>query len=147
MEWSLTLRRLPVLFETTTDLETRRSQIFDVKKDAYLDSKIDIVTEGKERPELNTAYAAPETELEKRLVDMFENFFGIKGIGIEDNFFELGGDSLKGMMLLKKIKNEFDVYIPLSAFFQGQTVKQISLVVDELKRCSSQGKKTSKIRI
>ena len=44
-------------------------------------------------------YVAPVTELEKKLVEIWEKVLNIQPIGIEDNFFELGGDSLLAMNL------------------------------------------------
>lgn len=44
-------------------------------------------------------YVAPKTDLQKKLVCIFEKILNTKPIGINDNFFELGGDSLLAMSL------------------------------------------------
>ena len=44
-------------------------------------------------------YLPPKTELQKRLVCLWEKILNTKPIGINDNFFELGGDSLLAMNL------------------------------------------------
>lgn len=44
-------------------------------------------------------YIAPRTDLQKKLVTIWENILNTKPIGINDNFFELGGDSLLAMNL------------------------------------------------
>ncbi|MCW3466343.1 type I polyketide synthase [Chitinophaga nivalis] len=85
-----------------------------------------------ERPDLPTSYIPPATNAEERLKGIFERFFGIDDIGVEDDFFELGGDSLKGMVLLKRIKNEFNVELSLKDFFGMQTIRQIGANIDEL---------------
>src|SRR6185295_1231862 len=41
------------------------------------------------RPMLGTAYVAPETETERAVAAVWEQFLGIQGIGAHDNFFEL----------------------------------------------------------
>ena len=54
-------------------------------------------------------YLPPKTELQKRLVSLWEKILNTKPIGINDNFFELGGDSLLAMTLnmeLMKITNK-----------------------------------------
>ena len=44
-------------------------------------------------------YIAPKTDLEVRLVAIWEEILNTKPIGINDNFFELGGDSILAMNL------------------------------------------------
>ena len=56
----------------------------------------------------NSSYVAPSTELQKKLVRIWEKVLNTKPIGINDNFFELGGDSILAMNLnleLIKISN------------------------------------------
>lgn len=91
-----------------------------------------------ERPDLGTTYIAPSSVPEQKLKDIFERFFGIEGIGVEDDFFELGGDSLKGMVLLKRIKNEFNVELSLKDFFGMQTIRQIAAGIEEINLQSRQ---------
>jgi acyl transferase domain-containing protein len=86
-----------------------------------------------ERPDLLSHYVAPVTDSEQRLKHVFENFFGIADIGVEDNYFELGGDSLKGMVLLRRIKNEFDINMTLKDFFGKPTIRKIAADIDEIK--------------
>ena len=44
-------------------------------------------------------YIPPKTDLEVKLVSIWENVLNTKPIGITDNFFELGGDSILAMNL------------------------------------------------
>ena len=44
-------------------------------------------------------YIAPKTDLEIKLVSIWESILNTKPIGIKDNFFELGGDSVLAMSL------------------------------------------------
>jgi polyketide synthase PksN len=67
-----------------------------------------------------------------RLKALFESFFGLENIGVEDDFFELGGDSLKGMMLLKRIKKEFDINLSLKDFMMNVTIRSMSAKIDEI---------------
>lgn len=85
----------------------------------------------KERPHLNSIYTSPETATEKKLAEQMRNFFAIDAIGIDDNFFDLGGDSLKAMMFIKKIKNEFSVSFTLKEFFIKPTIRGIADEIDE----------------
>lgn len=69
-------------------------------------------------------YIAPETKIQKQLVNMFEKVLNTKPIGINDNFFELGGDSLLAMNLnieIIKISNK----ITYSDIFRFPTVYEL----------------------
>ncbi|RAJ72774.1 phosphopantetheine binding protein, partial [Chitinophaga dinghuensis] len=132
-EWSLECEDSPVVIQTVESLSARLHRVYEVKKDAYLDtdpSATDIVK--TERPALATAYVAPATATEQRLSGIFEQFFGIDRVGTDDNFFELGGDSLKGMMLLKRVKNEFNVNITLTDLLLRNNIAAMATRIDEL---------------
>ena len=54
-------------------------------------------------------YVEPKTDIQKKLVAIWEKLLDTKHIGINDNFFELGGDSLLAMNLnieILKISNK-----------------------------------------
>ncbi|WP_133054006.1 SDR family NAD(P)-dependent oxidoreductase, partial [Niastella yeongjuensis] len=132
-EWSLGNTGCPVMIQTVEDLSTRMHRVYEVKKETYLNGGINETVEyiKTERAGLSTIYITPGTGTEKKLAVLFENFFGIESIGIEDNFFELGGDSLKAMMLLKRIKNEFDSAITLTDFLKNTTLRLLAAKIDE----------------
>lgn len=131
-EWSVSVNDRPVILETVANLQGRITKVYHEKKSVYLDNEFSVDTiEKHERPNLSNQYRAPESETERKLIEMVENFFGLANIGIEDNFFELGGDSLKAMVLLKRIKETFMVNITLKDFFDNQTIKQIAMDIDE----------------
>lgn len=84
-----------------------------------------------ERPHLSVEFCEASTETEQHLTTLFEGFFGIEGIGIKDDFFELGGDSLKAMVLVKKINQELSLSISISDFLMNNTIEKLALLVDE----------------
>jgi fengycin family lipopeptide synthetase D len=69
-------------------------------------------------------YVAPKTDLEIKIVNIFQNLLSISPIGVNDNFFELGGDSLLAINLqieLAKITNT----ITYADIFLNPTVKDL----------------------
>ncbi|MEO0835737.1 MAG: amino acid adenylation domain-containing protein, partial [Cyanobacteria bacterium J06642_3] len=52
------------------------------------------------RPELTTAFAAPQTETEKAIADIWQIELNLDQVGINDNFFDLGGHSLLGIKIV-----------------------------------------------
>ncbi|WP_430412297.1 amino acid adenylation domain-containing protein [Kordia sp.] len=69
-------------------------------------------------------YVAPNTELEKQLVAIWEEVLGIESIGITDNFFELGGHSLIASKLVKTIAQEIGLEYGIKDVFQHQTIEE-----------------------
>jgi acyl transferase domain-containing protein len=84
------------------------------------------------RANLSTAYVAPENPLEEHIIEIWEELLGLSGIGIRDNFFELGGHSLIGTRLISRLRQSFQVDIPLAILFQASTVEELALIVGEL---------------
>ncbi len=85
------------------------------------------------RSDLSSIYRTPKEEIEFILLDIFENLFGVNGIGVDDDFFELGGDSLKGMTLINRIKKQLDVEMSIQEMFNNKSIAEIALLVTEKK--------------
>lgn len=74
-------------------------------------------------------YQAPETELEKKLVAIWQEVLGLENAGIRDNFFESGGHSLKAMQLVSRISRETGCHISLGEIFTHPTLKELADVI------------------
>lgn len=84
------------------------------------------------RPEnMQSDYAAPRNEIEKKIAAIWQEILGIETVGIHDDFFELGGESLMGVRLFTQIRKAFGVNLPLDSLFQAPTVAQISEIIGE----------------
>lgn len=82
------------------------------------------------RPALDTQYVAPRTELERTIVDVWEEMLGIEGIGVQDDLFELNGDSLRAMSILARMQELFGVEVPLRQFIgRKPTVVRLSMEI------------------
>jgi acyl carrier protein len=77
-----------------------------------------------------TAYEKPQTELQQKLVELWEENLGIKGIGITDNYFTLGGDSLKAIRLMSRIE-ELGYSININSVFRCTTVKDMAAEIEK----------------
>jgi acyl transferase domain-containing protein/acyl carrier protein len=82
------------------------------------------------RPELSTQYVPPDSEIQHRLSQIWQQFLGIEKVGIHDDFFELGGDSLKLMTISAKIHKELDIEIPLTEFFNRPTILKLDQYIN-----------------
>jgi acyl carrier protein len=83
------------------------------------------------RPQLGTAYAPPETDIEKKLVRVFQDFFGIREVGVNDNFFELGGDSLDAVTMVTRFHKELEVKMSLAELLKAPSVRELAGIIKE----------------
>ena len=83
------------------------------------------------RPELSTAYALPTNELEKSLVQIWEEVLDVRPIGIQDNFFGLGGHSLSATRVVSRIIKQYQIEIPLPLLFQSPTIADMAAVISK----------------
>lgn len=82
----------------------------------------------------NQAYVAPRNDMERQLVSIWSQVLGIKAedIGMNSNFFELGGHSLMATQLISKIRNQFNLEVPMKVFFNTQTLSDMSEVLQAI---------------
>ncbi|MCD5406195.1 MAG: amino acid adenylation domain-containing protein [Desulfotomaculum sp.] len=78
-------------------------------------------------------YVAPQTELQKQLVSIWETVLNIKNVGIHDNFWDIGGDSLSAMRLINKMKASGFGQFALRDAFEYRTVAAIATMLAQKK--------------
>ncbi len=66
-------------------------------------------------------FAATDDELERFVLDTWQELLGTQAIGLHDNFFQLGGHSLLGTQVLARIHSKFGVSLPLRTVFEAST--------------------------
>ena len=86
------------------------------------------------RDEVENVYVAPRNETEERLADISAKLLGVEKVGVHDDFFELGGHSLLATQLISRLRQEFDVEVPLRAIFTAPTVAGLADKIGEMKQ-------------
>jgi len=79
-----------------------------------------------DRPELAAAYAAPQSEMERRIAAIWQSVLGVAEVGVHDNFFELGGNSLLIAQVHRRLKDELAADFPLVEMFTLSTVSALA---------------------
>jgi amino acid adenylation domain-containing protein len=78
-----------------------------------------------------TVFEAPRTGVEEKLAAMWTTVLKLEGVGIHDNFFNLGGNSLLAFQIISRVRDEFNVELPLTRVFETPTVAQLSGWISE----------------
>ena len=77
-------------------------------------------------------YAAPRTELERRLCEIWEELLGVERVGIEDGFFDLGGHSLLATRVVSRVRSVLGRELPLRTLFESPTIRGLCERLPEL---------------
>ncbi|MEM1366474.1 MAG: beta-ketoacyl synthase N-terminal-like domain-containing protein [Cyanobacteria bacterium P01_H01_bin.15] len=84
------------------------------------------------RPQLTTDYVEPRTDIEMTVAQEMGKLLGIEQIGIHDNFFELGGHSLMAIQAVTRLRQTYQVDLPIRAFlFEAPTVAGIAKIIEQ----------------
>jgi amino acid adenylation domain-containing protein len=79
-----------------------------------------------QRLEPATVYAAPQTESQRTIVEVWREVLQVEKIGIHDNFFDLGGQSLLMVRVNSKLRIAFNCEIPLLEMFKYPTIGSLA---------------------
>jgi amino acid adenylation domain-containing protein len=77
------------------------------------------------------AFEPPRTPSEEQLAAMWTAILKLERVGIHDNFFHLGGNSLLAFQLISRIRDEFEVELPLTRVFETPTLAELSTWISE----------------
>ncbi len=86
------------------------------------------------RPELGRAFVEFRTPTEELLVDIWSQVLGVERVGIYDDFFDLGGHSLLATQVVSRIRETFQVEMPLRHLFETRTVAGLAESLDLSRR-------------
>ena len=75
------------------------------------------------RPELETGYIAPRSEVEKIVSKVWQEVLGTDKVGVSDNFFDLGGSSLQMARIQAKLHNRHKLSISMVDLFRYPNIK------------------------
>jgi len=71
------------------------------------------------------SYAAPRTEVEMQLCELWQQLLGRERVGVTDNFFSLGGDSILSIQLVSRAAR-LGLKMSVRHLFDHQTIGELS---------------------
>jgi amino acid adenylation domain-containing protein len=90
------------------------------------------------RPELEQEYVGPRSPVEEQLARLWAEVLSREKIGVYDNFFDSGGHSLLATQLLSRIRESFQIELPVHRIFETPTVAGLADHLESL-RWATQG--------
>lgn len=83
------------------------------------------------------ALATPETaespdEVLKKLFGVYSQLMGMTDLSADDDFFEIGGTSVLAIQIKARADEMFGAEIPLSAFFEVSTPREMAALIREM---------------
>jgi amino acid adenylation domain-containing protein len=78
------------------------------------------------------AYAAPRTEVERCLADIWAEVLGLERAGLHDDFFGLGGHSLLATQVIARVTERLQLQLPLKYLFRYPTPLTLATAIETL---------------
>ncbi len=75
--------------------------------------------------------AAPRTETETALADIWKELLKVKEVGVEQNFFELGGHSLLALQVVARMRRRFGLEMAVRTVFEAPTIAGLAMEVEK----------------
>ena len=75
----------------------------------------------RDRSGVDAPYLAPRTPTEEVIAGIWRDVLGVSRLGVEDDFFELGGHSLTATQVLSRVREIFEIELPLRTIFESPT--------------------------
>jgi amino acid adenylation domain-containing protein len=88
-----------------------------------------------------TAFAAPRDGVEELLAGLWSELLGVMNVGSIgpwDDFFAMGGHSLLATRLVSRIRDTFEVELPLRRVFDTPVLRDLAAVIRETRRHSGE---------
>ena len=83
----------------------------------------------KSRAGAQAAYVAASTAEEEALAQIWCSVLRLDRVGVHDNFFDVGGHSLLATQLLARIRDVFNIEIPLLQVFEHPTIAGLAAII------------------
>ncbi len=85
------------------------------------------------RPETGSVFVGSRNPTEATLAAIWAQILRLERVGIHDNFFDLGGHSLLATQIISRVRDAFQVEMPLRTLFDAPTVAAMADAIQKAK--------------
>ncbi|MGK7905412.1 MAG: amino acid adenylation domain-containing protein [Hormoscilla sp.] len=117
-------------------------EVMPLTPNGKIDRRALPVPDRASQSELEGIFVAPRTPVEEEIARIWAEVLGIERVGIHDNFFKLGGYSLLVTQVLSRVREAFQVELPLREIFEAPTVAAQALVIEKSQAIQKGGNMT-----
>ena len=65
------------------------------------------------------------------MAHIWQELLGVQSVGRNDNFFDLGGHSLLAIQILSRLRQTFQVELPIQELFTDPTPAQLAAAIEQ----------------
>jgi amino acid adenylation domain-containing protein len=92
------------------------------------------------------SFVAPHTDTELSIAQIWKELLSLGRVGRHDDFFSLGGNSLLAMQLVARLRNVFQVQLPVNSVFDKPTVAGTAEQIETLLWARHTNQQPTKVR-
>ncbi|RMH66208.1 MAG: amino acid adenylation domain-containing protein [Calditrichaeota bacterium] len=85
-------------------------------------------------PESNESHVAPANATEATLAVIWSALLNRENVSCDAAFFDLGGHSILAIKMIARIRDAFEVELPINELFNAPTIRELALKIEELRR-------------
>lgn len=78
------------------------------------------------------AFVTPATPTEEMVAAIFSEILNVEPVGASHSFFDLGGHSLLATQVVSRVRDHFQIELPLRELFRSPTVAQLAKQIEQL---------------
>ncbi len=103
-----------------------------------LDRSALIVPEGSGEP-AKDLWVAPRTPVEEEVARIWSEILKVERVGVHDHFYELGGHSLVATQIISRIRESFQIELPIRLLFDAPTVAAMAAEIEQKRGAAHDG--------
>jgi acyl carrier protein len=76
-------------------------------------------------------FIVPGTPAERTIAEIWTQVLKLEKVGIHDDFFDLGGHSLLATQVVSRVRDAFQLELPVRVLFEKPTIEELALTIEE----------------
>jgi acyl transferase domain-containing protein len=131
---------------SVSDLQARLSQWVNGETGKAPESQVYGLAPQHSRPNhLTNPVVGARSEVENKLIEIWQQLLGVAPVGVFDNFFELGGHSLLAIQLISRIRETFRIEFAVHRVFEAPTIAELAESIQQDRTPAAENAETADI--